>query len=707
MSGFLGRLGSICGAVVGFMVVGGGCQQCQPPPPPSRGNVDRVADLVVVDGLDGHGYVVTANPELEHLRVLDLTAGRFVLSPNRYFPLSIPTGPATRRLAVAVLRDDNGTTRQDARWVFALDSADDAVSVINGVDGLGEDRGVTPFAVQARVTTLRAPVDLAAISVGDTTTVAVIAPGATADTPGVVQLHVLREGVPQDDSPPTVVALPFGSHPAAVVADPHGRAFVVADAALPQVHVLEGDAATGDFVVQRSLDVDGPCSELAAGTVDVGDGLAPVVLALRSDRPAAMLVRLFRPGFREDRYAVLGGAQLPALGVTAIVADARPGEQPTSPATAVAGDEAAPVTVCCRGLSEERLQAGEATAAFAAVHQADGRLVYLTLAAEHVDDAVLSPGRRVVRLIDDDGTPPGAPDGIDWNTDASLWQPVAGGESFRPQVTVTPVDNFGSPPFVPLVEPGFILTMVFEGDLPSLSSVSGDFSPTAHTFTAGIDIAAMGGRVNDIARLVPQAVRTGCEPHHRARVLAIVDTTVTLAVEGDGSAATPALSMAVLSSCLQDAGSVALTIEAADAFVVTGPNLVGTRLHPLTDGDPGTNPASSLPLPGRALQVTLPAGRPLSGSVLQIPIAARVTTMGLDLPAAALAGGFGAGALVPTGLASGVVSIPDASADDDDAVIEARRMVLSTAGIDPTSGLPLVLTCDEAETSVGRVDAFR
>jgi hypothetical protein len=687
----------LLGLALGAVAVAAGCNDCQPTVANARGNLDRVADIVLVDAVDGHAYAIAANPELEHLRVLDLTDGQFVTAPNRFFALSIPTGPSTRRLAVAVDASEPDATRADPRRVYALDGNDDAVAVIAVVD---DDARVTPFSVLATLPTGRAPVDVAAIRRGSDTTVAVAVPAAD-DDGGTLELTTLPDGaVAADAADLVVVALPTGSHPSAVVADPFGRAFVVADAALPLLHIVERDELTGAFALVRSLDVQGPCGELAAGVVDIGDGLAPVVLGLRSDAPAAVAVRLFRPGFREDRFAVLGGTALPSLGVTAAVADARPGEQPE------VGD-AAPVTVCCRGLSADRIDAGEATAAFAAVHQANGQLVYLQLAAATVDDLLLPPGRRVVRLVDDDGAAVSAPDGADLNSDPALWLPVEGGEALRPVVALSSVDNFGSPPFVPLLEPGLIFDLVFEGDVPGLSNLRGSFAPGPHTFTAVVDVAARDGRVGDVARLVPEAARAGCADAHRARVLAVDGATVTVAVDGDGSGAAPALTPDEVTSCLQGTGDIRLTIEAQGAFVVVDGEGFVARLAPLGGGDvPDVARETALSLPGVHVSVTTPAGPPLAGSTLRVPLDAHVATLGLDLSATAIEGGFGSAALVPTGIAVGTITIPDAASDVDGAVVEARRMVLSTAGVSTSTGLPVVFTCDEGETSTGRVETF-
>jgi hypothetical protein len=697
------RFGRAVVVAVGLASVAADCQQCQPPAAPNRGNVDRVADVILVDGADGHAYAITANPELEHLRVLDLTDGAFVTGPNRFFPLSIPTGPETRALALAVVRNADDTTSTDVRFAYALDSADDVVQVFT-LPAAGDDGAVVPFVVVDRVPTGRGPVDLAALGTAGVTTIAVALP-PTATSDGALQLvDRAADGSIVDD---VIVPLGPGSQPAAVVADPFGRAFVVADAALSLLHVVERDK-DGRYALVRDLDVGGPTHGLGAGVVDVGDGLAPVVLALRADTAAAVAVRLFRPGFREDRFAVLGGTALPSPGVTALVVDARPGT----------GDAAAPVTVCCRGLDDDRLAAGEATAAFAAVHQANGQLVYLQLAAAHIDGLALAPGRRVVRLVDDDGAAPAPPEGVDVNADPTLWVPAAGGEERRPIVAFAAVDDLGTPPFVPLGEPGRILDLQWEDDLPGLLQVRGALDATTPTFVAVVDVAARDARVGDIARLEPEPAPAGCEPATRAVIVAVVGAAVTFAVDdtgddpaaddpaGDDPATAPAVTTTTLDACLRSAAAVRLTVEAQGAFVVRDARGYVARLQPVSPGaTPSPAEATALSLGGAQLSVTTPAGAPVPGSTLLVPVDPHLQTLGLDLSTPSARGGFGDAGLVPTGLAGATITIPDAASDDVAAVLEARRMVITTAG--DIGGLPLVLTCDEAETSTLRVESFR
>ena len=85
------------------------------------------------------------------------------------------------------------------------------------------------------------------------------------------------------------------AEPGDVVVDAGGDTVVVADNALPVVHTIDRASIAAAAAAVVDLDVGGPVSRLAVGVVDIGDGLAPVVIALRSDANIAVAIRLFRP----------------------------------------------------------------------------------------------------------------------------------------------------------------------------------------------------------------------------------------------------------------------------------------------------------------------------------------------------------------------------------------------------------------------------
>lgn len=638
----------------------------------TRGNLDRVADVVVVNRADGSSIAITSNPELEALRVLDLTSGRFLEAPNRFSPLSVPTGPETRQLTLAV--DVDGVDGVDSTRLYALDVSDDTVQIVR-LEAVGAKPA---FATVARYDVGGRPVDIAAIKRGDTTLVAVTLIDAR-----VALFSLINDSVTPLDFVDVNAAAP-GAALGAIVADPFGESFVVADVALPLVHVLR---IKDDLTVEldRSLDVGGPVSRLAAGVVDVGDGRAPVVVALRSDVPSLMAVRLFRPGFREDRYVVLGGAELPSLPVETYVPDVRAGEPPE--------------TVCCRGLNDDALAANEATAAFATVWMANGDMVYVALAAERENGDPLPAGRRLVRLVDDDLAPLSGPEGIDLNSDENLWVPAPGGERFRPSVALTPVDNYGSPPFVPLVVAGTALLLTWEGDLPRLRNLgpasSNAWTPADLKFTVNRDVAARGARVGDVARFTQNDPDAACTANElRGVIVAVAGADVTLALGAE-------FAQADADACLgRNTDTVRVSIEAAGSFVVDNGGVFVGRLVAA-----GAGAEDSIALPGATLGFTASsAGLPLRGSKLAVPLDAHVTTMGMDLNGAS---NIGVAALIPTAIAGGALVIPDAASEVEGATTVARRMVFTSGSVNSQTGLPLLFTCDEGETSPGRVESFR
>lgn len=655
---------------------------------PTRGNLDRVTDLVVVNAADGHSYTVTANPDLQHLRVVDMTTGAFVRAPNRFFPLSPPS--AATELAIAV---EVRTAGIDATRVFGLDPTTDSVDIVHVSAREGD---ADAFAIVGGFDTGNAPGDLAALRVFATTLVAVTLPDA-----GAVEIYAVDNG--HGATLLTTVALPDGAVPDRIVADPLGTAFVVADAVRGALYMLEPTADASDVVLARTVDVSGPVGALAAGIVNVGDGGAPVVLALHSDSASATLVRLFRRDYAEDRYAVLATAELPNVAVAAYIPDAR--------------RSAARVTVCCVGLSAKQIEAGEASAAWGGVLLADGRLLYMQLAASTIDGVSLGDTRRALRLFDNDPGPPGAgidadatADAIadvetnepetdndsddevivvelDVNAGANLWVPAEGGDDRRPVVSFATVDNFGTPPFLPLLQATTTLLLTWEGDLPVASGLAATLVDTV--VTTDVDLAGRSVRVGDVARLSLVEPLAGCEDSLRASIIGVDGTTLTVATSDNPDDV--ALS-AVAQACLTGA-QLRLTVETRDAFVVEDALTFWQRL---AFGE-------ALALPGRTLSLSpATSGVPLPGSKLTVPLSARTKTMGLDL-----VGGFDARALVPTAIAGGTIIIPDANSDVDGATIAARRVVVSAGSVDARLAQSRLFTFDEAETVIDDIEPLQ
>lgn len=633
------------------------CEQCEPVADPRIGNVDRTTDAVLITGTDGHTYLVSAHPELEHLRVLDLTAERFVDAPNRFFPASVPVGPSTRRVAAAAT---------DGTRVYALDGDLDRLQVVRTVD----DEGPSFALVGKGIDTGRAPLDVAIYSDGAAVEAWITLPEATPNG-GVVQ--VLSIDVDAGTGTEVArVALPDGARPDAIDVDPTGERVVVTDAALGSIHVLR----RAERALDRSLDVGGPSAHLAMGVVDVGDGLAPVALVSRRDANEVALVRLFRAGYREDGAALLGRAEVPDFPMALYVPDHR-----------------GSATVCCRGLGDDAIDAGEATDAWGAVAMASGELLYLALAAPTAE-----PDRRLLRLIDDDVAGVGGL--VDLNAEPSLWVPPEGGEDRRPvAIALGDRDTWGAPPLVALLPEAETVLLTWEGALPDLEAVGGAY--LAGDFTADSDVAAAGARVGDIAVFTVDDLPGDCVGRSlEAPITALAGAVVSVERGEAGMDADD-------ENCLARGAGTTLTVLAAAAFVAelfdgSSPG----RLN-LVEGDA----ENELLLPGTALTMRASdAGLPLRGSLLSLPLDPHLDPMGLAVsnpPSNLGPGGFGTAGYLPTTLVGGEMDFPDRETGGTQ---RARRMVLGTAAPGSSSGLAglyALIACDEAETTPNLCTTFR
>jgi hypothetical protein len=624
--------------------VAANCQQCSQTPSPQRGNVDRVADVVLVDGVvEGdaapHTFAVLSNPDLGFVRILDLTVGDFVLGPNQYFPLSVPVGRHTTALATAVDLTTAEPSVDQAR-VYAIDAADDTLHVLctpDGADGCGG------FSSLAQLPTGRAPSDVAVMrTAADDVLVVVTLPGSNQ-----VASAVLSRTDATLRGEWTLLNLPGAQAPTAVVADPLGDSFVVADAISPLLFVLRRDG--NELAVVQTISVLAPSIALSAGVVDVGDGLAPVVLASGAPPATVSVVRLYRPGYREDRYALLGSQELSLPAAAVYVPDQRP-------RTVEAGAEPTAV-VCCRGLSTEQIDAGEASASWGSVWLADGNMLHLRIDATGV------------RLFDDNPLSVSAFDDVDWNGDERLWQPISGGEAFRPVVNIVAAAGGQDRRFIQSLS---TLRLEYEAVLPALDAAS----------------AQWDGLLLRSPSVPNSGLRDGDELTITGADSCTITTTVVRSDEPDAVVVDD-------DDCLSQA-PLAMTVRSNSAFVVSNElRFLGV----ITDvaGD-----APLLPIADRALELRFAAaGAPLRGSVLSLPVAPNVLPFGLRLSARILES-FGQAALVPTAIAGGIMTIPGV----DQVPTRTRRMVLTSAGGDDATR-SVVLSCDEAETSIGRVDNVR
>jgi hypothetical protein len=647
-----------------------------------RANVDRVGDGVLVNGVNHHTFFITTNPEIQHLRILDLTESLFVQSPNKFFPASIHVGPETRRIA----RAPNDESR-----VFALDAADAEVFEVR-TQTAPREPGVDFTKVGNPIQTNPGPADLAAFRNPDGSTQLFV----TIPDAGQIQVLTLNDGNP----PPSVVSLGAGSAPNDIKIDPFGDTLVVTDSALDVVHVIDRASIVADPNAPDIIDVPvgGPTNAIGIGVVNVGDGDASVAVVTRADANVVDVIRLFRPGFREDRVQLLGSVELPAYPLSAYVPDNRE----TS-------------TICCRQLPTTAIDANEATNSWAAVGTADGRLVYLRIAP------AIPPARNLVRLFDQDtavialGT-----------TSDSDWSPQTGDENHKPIPGVKAVDNFGDPPFVPFLSATETLALIWEGPPPGLESVSGSLNTANATFAPDADVQTRGARVGDIVIVQPQedpkAKPTGCQPSD-----AFPQTGT---IQGFSGSSPPTIDITPdhpdeFKRCTvgeSGNGAVTLTVGVANAFVVFRGNGDFLGRLSFSGADAQVN------LPGGVLTVTASSSGPpqVRGSQLQVPINPHLTPVNLPLsdPPVQIeigGGGFGSAGFLPIVIVGGEMNVPAVIAgavnagvagvggnvqQQNGAIIQARRMQIGT-GSEDANGLNAVFSCDEGESIADFCDVFR
>lgn len=630
------RIAPLAACALGLLSVAANCEQCQEATDLRKGNLDRAADVVLITStLDSHTYAIVSNPELEHLRVFDLTVESFVDSPNGYFPLSIDVGPDTRKLALSA----------DEQTLFALDGAADTIFVVD----TSNPRAATTV---DSIATARAPADIAVVDLG--------APEdrelwVTLPDEGCVQIfdaagneiaHVQltdRDGV--------------RARPSDIVVDPQGESVVVADAAQPVLHVFSRGAGADPHAVERVVDVGGSVGGLAAGVIDIGDGLSPVVLALLRDQPVAVAVRLFR-GVAEERYQVLGSAEIPGRPLSAYVPDHRVTK-----------------TVCCRELTNDLEDAGEATDSWAAVGTADGRVVYLSIVA--VDG--------LVRIFDNDLGELAEGEAL-----TSGWVPEAGDEDREPASTVEATGAFGDPPFVPLLDPDEQITLVWEGARPGITRARVKPDDGDLLSESGADFEARGGEIGDVAIIALENPEPGCPAEIEASVTGVQVSRVRVELADPDDEA-----------CLTGGGQLRLSLAPAQAFIATDRD--GDFLGVVGFGE-------ELPLSGGDLRLAPSAAGPPEhrGSTLVVPIDAHVAVIDLDLSDAVSflasdGGGFGQAAILPVAIAGREMQFPGVELGT---LVTGRRMVIAT-GANDSNGLNALFTCDEGETIPGLCVPFR
>jgi hypothetical protein len=603
-------------------------------------------------------YVVVANPEIEQLRIYDAYDRSFLRGPNVYFPLSVHTGPATRRLAVAA---------GDPDIVYALDGADDAVRVVrtfeSGTDG--------PFTTVSAFRTGRAPGDIAAVSTSDTTALVFV----TLPDEGAVEVYDVDENTGaarQVD----VIDLGEGSVPAQVAADPTGDAVVVTDAALDSVAIISTDPVALD----RRIDVGGPTDAVATGVVDPGDGLGPVALVARRDAAEVSALQLYRPDVRGEKYSLLATAELP-----------EPAQQLYVPDQMRAGDTEP--TVCCPDLSVDT----EATLAWAMSLSANGKIRYLRLDGERGDDD--DRRRGLLRLVDNNPLAPGPADDLNLNVASDVWFPTDVNQGGRPTVTLSSVDNLGSPPTSPYWPIGYSVTLTWEGSPAGGKNRIGTLEGGQLAFqvdSSGVAVGSRDIRVGDLLRVDTRERESSQCPDQGFYLFTIAGVQSSLVDVGGLDAGQIA--------CLLTGGPFTAQFFAAGVFTVDSSRdgYIGRLL--MDDGTSPPPPEMRVEVPSIAIAVSAAeAGLPARGSQLVLPLAQHVEPLSIELSQpldAVTLDGFGQLGLLPTGIAGFDAFIQPVN----DRPREVRRLFISIGGSSGRQNGRL-LELNETETSLARVNS--
>jgi hypothetical protein len=614
---------------------------------PATGNFGRLSDVVLVtpnpNDTVPHSYAIVANPELEQLRVFDTLERRFVRAPNAFFPLSIKTGPATRRLT---------TSQNDASRVYALDSSLNSIQLIRTVS---EDNKAAFTTVGDGVETAAAPHDLVVVGSADTAI-------AFVSLPQEGEIQVLS--IDADRGVGTEIKridLGADAYPAGLALDPTENAIIVADFALDSVAVIR----VADQELDRRIDIGGPSENVFTGQVDPGDGLAPVALITQAAMESVAVLRLFRPNYREDPYALLGHAQIPGVPVLAHLPNQDPEAFQVAP------------RVCCPGVTAD----AEATYSWAAVMTAAGKLYYLKLDGQREENAFQRGG--LVRLLDNIDAPPTA--SVEVNADAHVWYPVDSNDALRPSIQITAIDNFGDPPISPLWKPGLFIEMTWEGFLPNGVDRFGSFEGNALQLEDnGLSFSEIGVQTDDLVEILTEQLGASCQSERTwlYPVTSVSSASIELGTMSLADAA-----------CLSAVDSFSFDLRVPDAFSVRSSQhgFIG-RLALSADSEaPLTNGSVALPgleISGQASQ----DGKPTMDSQLIFGLSQNLGTVGMDLSAVSnsfLGEVDRISALVPMAMAGAEMYI-EVSGDATPEL--ARRIILVT-------GAGRILEFNETETN--------
>lgn len=619
-------------------------------------NLEKPSDVVLIrapspDGSQEHSYVVVSNPDIEQLRILDLSTGTFLVAPNGYFPLSVRVGPATRRLASA------------AGHVFALDSVEGKVYVIR----TAEDAQGPAFSVVETFAVPRAAAGMAAVTRSDDPNHALVF--VTVPDTGTIQCFDV------DTATGTVTAtaaatLKNGLRPSEITVAVDENLVLVTDSArgtITGLRISDAQTAlaeavtageTGLWPILQIIDASGPLSRISTGYLPINGSVVPVAAAIRRDASEVTLWRI--DGGDEQPFQIVGRLALPASPLTLYIPDQRPESSVISPGA------------CCSTFEEEQ----ESTSWFA-VTSASGSIYYVhvNVASEALDS------KPYLSFFDTDTVGPSARVTGDLNTNPVLWAPAEGGDAFRPTMTLTAIENSdvlaerGTTPFLPNAAS---LVLTYEGTLPLASHVATSLQDQGNqeailTVLGGLTWQERDVQENDVVVLQGTArdAAQSCNVH--GTVNRLDGHNVFLSeITGDVSACVSLLN----DDSANGGAAVDVVVTAKEAFSVVEDS--GTYFGRVRLQSGAADPVASgetLELP--EMRVTLQAaasGKPLAGSRLLLPIDGRNTPAELTLSRQSTLGtvGFGAAGALPGALVGGEVLVAGATAG----TVEARRRMI-------------------------------
>ncbi|MFH1811758.1 MAG: hypothetical protein ABIJ09_23670 [Pseudomonadota bacterium] len=461
-------------AALGLMLFVGGsfCPEAQQA---GSGNLDRPQGVAVFS-VDNAPYALLPMPQQHHLRVFSLTSRIFVPAPNLYFPLSVPVGPYSARMAVDAAH----------RLAWVLDSADGSLRALS----LGVAADPAAFARVGQAI----PVGLAPSGVAvDPLAAKPRLWVSSARTAEVLELTT-------DDAARAVelvTSWPVGVQPSDLGYDASSSQLVIADAASSAVTLLQPE--TGAV---RAIEVGGATARVKLGhaylAAEAPD--ATVALVLRLDAPE---IALLRPDQDPPLWARV---ELPDIPVDAEFFG-----------SSSAGDAS------CAGL--DRTEACGA----AAILTQKGLIYYIEL------DAVDAAGRLVPRLIDEDVDLPDL--SADPNLEPSLYDPASDAPDAlarRPIVTTAVVEDAGTPP---LVQQSGTATLLFtyQGILAPVRDRLGRYEPDLERLVdvdaeqRGVDLASVHVRVGDLVEIAEQS---GCPTMLRLPVVQVSGAALVVAPAG-------------------------------------------------------------------------------------------------------------------------------------------------------------------------------